>query len=388
VAVVNPRRSDCAYPFKSLAGVGVTFKLVEALFRGRGSLYHASRYLDVVALGTIADAVPLVGENRVLVREGLERLDRFTRPGLRALLDTIGLGGRRVSAGQVAFQVAPRLNAAGRIGSAEQSLRLLFATDPAEARACAEGLDNDNTRRRTLDEAAGREAAERVETELGWPDCASILLWSESWHPGILGIVASRLVERFHRPAILVGLDGDRGRGSCRSVAGLDLTRVLSECHGLLESWGGHAYAAGLTVRRDRLPELRARVESVVRERLDPEACVPSLRIDADVTLSECDIDLVEWVERLAPHGLDNAEPVFRVGEVAVDEVSRVGQGRHLRLRVRDGTGDAEAIGFGYAAHAEEILRSGRCALAFAPGRMDYMGETRVQLRLRGVRAL
>jgi single-stranded-DNA-specific exonuclease len=385
VAVVDPHRLDCPYPFKSLAGVGVTFKLVEALLERRGQRRRASEFLDVVALGTIADVVPLVGENRALARLGLESLSRTSRPGLRALIEVSGLAGKRITGGQAAFMLAPRMNAAGRMGHAEQALRLLLARDAGAAAALAESLDDDNRRRRALDEAVAREAGERVPKELGWPRCASILLWSEAWHPGVLGIVASRLVERFRRPTVLVALEGRLGRGSGRSVPGVDLTRVLDGCADLLETYGGHAFAAGMVVSRDQLPALRERLEQLVGERFDPELAAPCLEVDADVTLAECGPDLVGWLERLGPHGLDNPEPVYRA-TVSIESVSQVGGGKHLRLGVRDATGAREAIGFGMASRAEALVRSGRCELAFVPEHNEWMGETRVQLRLRELR--
>jgi single-stranded-DNA-specific exonuclease len=384
-AIVNPLRPGCPYPFKSLAGVGVTYKLVDALLRGLGRRQRALEFLDVVALGTIADVVPMVGENRILATHGLERLNHTGHLGLRALLERSGLAGRRVTSGQIAFVLAPRINAAGRMGHAEQALRLLLARDEGEARACAESLEDDNDRRRTFDEQVATEAAARVEHELGWPECASILLWSEQWHPGVLGIVASRMVERFQRPTLLVALEGDRGRGSGRSLSGLDLTRVLDGCGDLLEAYGGHALAAGVTVARARLPELRERFERLVRERAKPGDFVRRLELDADVTLSECDAPLVEWIERLAPHGLGNPEPVFRVARAEVGAVSVVGGGKHLRLTVRDGSGSAEAIGFGLGGQADAVRRSGLCALAFVPTLNEWNGVSRVQLKLKGI---
>jgi single-stranded-DNA-specific exonuclease len=386
VAVVNPHRPDCVYPFKPLAGVGVTFKLVQALFRGRGGLQRAREFLDVVALGTIADVVPLVGENRVLARLGLDQLNRLDRLGLRALVGAANLGGRRITSGHVAFVLAPRINAAGRMGNAEQGVRLLLARDEAEAQACAESLEEDNLRRRKFDEEALAEAARRIESELDWPRCASILLWSDRWHPGVIGIVASRLVERYQRPTVLVALDGERGRGSGRSLPGLDLNRLLHDCSDLLEAYGGHAFAAGLTVRRERLQALRERIERLVSERLSPEDCVPRLAVDHDVTMADCDLRLVDWLDRLSPHGLGNSEPVFRATGLAITQASTVGGGKHLRLQVRDVTGTGEAIGFGFGDRMREIAGTGRCDLAFVPSRNEWMGTTRVQLKLKGAR--
>jgi single-stranded-DNA-specific exonuclease len=385
-AVVNPRRPGCAYPFKTLAGVGVTFKLAQALLEGRGGLERAREFLDVVALGTIADVVPLTGENRVLARHGLDRLNDSPRPGLAALAEVAQIRGR-ITSREVAYVLAPRINAAGRMGNAEQGLRLLLARDDAEAFACAESLQEDNERRRGYDEKALAEALRLVESEPAEPERAALVLWSSEWHPGVIGIVASRLVERFQRPAVLVALQGERGRGSGRSLPGLDLTTVLARCDDLLEGWGGHALAAGLSVRRERLPEFRARVESLVREHRPAGAIAPRIVMDADVTLGDCNSGMVEWLERLSPHGLDNTEPLFRASGLVVESAATVGGGKHLRLGLSDGTGRAEAVGFGLGGRAAGLRRGSRCQAVFAPTRDEWQGVPRIQLKLRGVRA-
>lgn len=394
VAIVNPRRAGCGYPFKSLAGVGVTFKLAEALLEGRGGIERARDFLDVVALGTIADVVPLTGENRVLARLGLERMNQAPRPGLLALADRADIRGR-ITSREVAFRLAPRINAAGRMGNAEQGLRLLMARDADEGRALAESLEEDNVRRRGFDERTLLDAVERAQAEGKWPDCSAIVLWSDQWHPGVIGIVASRLVERFHRPTILVafgdgsgpgGAADQPGRGSGRSLPGLDLNQLLGRCGDLLESWGGHALAAGFSVRRDRLEEFRTRFDSLVRERMPPGSFAPRTVVDADVTLHECDLETVEWLDRLSPCGLDNAEPLFRATDLVVEAATTVGAGKHLRATLRDGTGRAEAVGFGLGARAADLPRGTRCHAVFVPTRNEWQGLTRVQLVLKGVR--
>jgi single-stranded-DNA-specific exonuclease len=286
----------------------------------------------------------------------------------------------------VAFVLAPRINAAGRMGNPEQGIHLLMARETGEAHAIAGSLEEDNQLRRRYDEQALEDAARRVETEGGWPQCSSILLWSETWHAGVIGIVASRLVERYQRPTVLVALDGERGRGSGRSVPGLDLNEVLGRCSDLLEAFGGHAFAAGLTVRRERLPELRTRLEALVRERLAPEACIPRLRLDTDVHLGECDMNLVGWLERMSPHGLDNPEPLFRAADLRVEHASAVGGGKHLRVLVRDATGVASGIGFGLGDLARQIGPGQRVDLACVPTRSEMLGEPRVQLKVKGLR--
>lgn len=385
VAIVDPLRPGCPYPFKALAGVGVTFKLAERLLKRRGGLEHARRYLDVVALGTIADVVPLVGENRVLAQLGLQLLNQQQRLGIRALADVAGSASRRITSGQVAFVLAPRINAAGRMGNAEQGLRLLQAREMGEAQDLAMSLEDDNRRRRESDEKVLREAEAMVEREIGYPECQSIVLWSEHWHPGVIGIVASRLVERYQRPALLVALDGDRGRGSGRSLPHLDLTRLLDACSDLLIAHGGHAFAAGLTIAREHLPALRERLERLVRERSRAEHFQSRLVLDTDVRADECDLDLVDALERLAPHGLDNAEPLFRLASVLPREVREVGDGRHLRVRL-PGPGDRTAIGFGLGPQAGEMRAAGPVDLAFAPTRNEWRGAVEVQLKLKSWR--
>ena len=385
-AIVNPRQPGCAYPFKHLAGVGVTYKLVEALLRGGGTRPAASDYLDIVAIGTIADVVPLIGENRVLARAGLSRIAQSQRLGLRALIEVAGLAGREITGGHVAFVLAPRINAAGRMGNAEQGMRLLLSREPEEARACAESLEEDNQRRRTADEQVLIEATEVVQRELKWPDCASIVLWSDRWHPGVIGIVASRLVERYQRPTVLIAVQGERGRGSGRSLPGLDLNALLTRCSDLLEAHGGHAFAAGLTVRTERLPALRERIEALVAEELAVDRFVPRLTIDAEAGLGECDMTLIQSLERMSPHGFDNPEPVFAARGVSLDSVTTVGGGKHLKVRLRDATGVVDGIGFGLADRAARIRAGSVVDVAFVPSRNEWRGDMQVQLRLKDLR--
>ena len=387
-AIINPLQPGCPYPFKPLAGVGVAFKLVEVLLGGRGGLDRASKYLDVVALGTIADVVPLVGENRILARMGLEQLNRGERLGLRALIKVARLSGKRITSGQVAFVLAPRINASGRVGNDEQGLRLLMATQDGEADACAEGLEGDNNKRRELDAKALEQACRMVETELDPAGC-SILLWSKDWNPGVIGIVASRLVERYRRPAVLVGGEAARPngwRGSGRSLPGLDLTKLLDGCRDLLVSHGGHAFAAGLTVDPARLPELRERFESLVRVEYRPERFTPRIEVDDDLPLAGCTSDLVEWLDRMAPHGLENPEPQFQMLGARVERITQVGNRQHLRFNVVEDGRHVEAIGFGMGDQAEALRRAGTADIVFHPTRNEHNNEVRVQLKLKALR--
>ncbi len=406
-AIVNPLQPGCSYPFKHLAGVGVTFKLVQQLLDARqGELAFdlgedAKTYLDVVALGTIADVVPLVGENRVLARLGLDRLGLNTRLGLKALLDESpkrftarnGSAAKPLNSTHVAFVLAPRINAAGRMGKAERGLELLLAEQPDEAKRLAKELEGLNDDRRVRDGAV-REAANQIaDGQLtAHPEQRSLVLWDEAWHQGVIGIVASRLVERLHRPTVLISLHDGIGRGSGRSIPGVDLTRILQDCDDLLVTHGGHAFAAGLTVERDKLEAFKARFEQLVAEALEGRDALPPIEYEAELTPEDCDLDLVEQLERLAPFGLRNTEPVFRMNQVRILHAKEVGQGKHIRFDVvsaREERGSSlEAIGFGLAEHHSlDHFRSGRSAdLLVVPTRNDYRDQTRVQLKVRDIK--
>jgi single-stranded-DNA-specific exonuclease len=384
-AVINPQQPGCGYPFRALAGVGVTFKLSERLLQGKGGIDHARRYLDVVALGTIADVVPLVGENRILASAGLELLNRGERPGLKALKTVARLEGKHISSSHVAFVLAPRINAAGRMGDAEQGLRLLMATQAGEAQACADALEGDNNRRRERDRVVLQEAEDQIRALPA--DSSAYVLWSKGWHVGVIGIVASRLVERYRRPAILIALEGERGRGSGRSLPGLNLVAMLEQCSDLLVTHGGHAIAAGLSVTPENLEALRERVERLVREQHDPARTVPRIEVDDELDPEHCGFDLVDWVERLSPHGLDNPEPVFQMLGVRLEHATAVGNRKHLRLRVRGRQGTSlDAIGFGMGDQVSAMQDAGRADLLFVPTRNEWDGESRVQLKLKAAR--
>ena len=401
VAIVNPLQPGCGYPFKSLAGVGVAFKLVERLFRDRGGLEHTAKWLDVVALGTIADVVPLVGENRVLARLGLDRMNRQLRPGLRALAARAGLrepngSWKPVTATRVAFNLAPRLNAAGRMGDAADALQLLQAPDAVTAERIAHQLEARNDERRARSDQAQTLARRLYEDAVERGHCrSSIVLWSKEWHPGVVGIVATRLAEQEHKPTLLLtqterpGANGagagSTWRGSGRSIPGVDLTKLLGECDDLLVGHGGHAFAAGLELVTENLEAFRARFDELAA-RDCAEGGGPALLVDAEVTPSDCTLELVDWIERLAPHGLENGEPVFQWLGAEVQKASTVGQkAEHLRLELGERDARLQAIGFHMGQRVQ--VESGRTAdLAFTPTRNEWNGETRVQLKLREVR--
>ncbi|NMB25376.1 MAG: single-stranded-DNA-specific exonuclease RecJ [Firmicutes bacterium] len=398
LAVINPNRSDCPYPYKELAGVGVALKLAHALALSMlGSAENADalvgRHLDLVALGTVADVVPLRGENRILVHLGLEAFARES-VGLQALLKVAGLDdGRDLSATNLAFGLAPRLNALGRLDDASTGVRLLLSEDPDEARGLAKMLDEANQERRAIERAITEEAMARVEAELDMDEEWAIVLASPDWHPGVIGIVASRLVEKYHRPTILISLQDELGKGSGRSIEGFDMHKALESLSHLLERFGGHKMAAGLSIRAPLVEELRKELNQLARMHLREEDLVPKLSLDADVALCEINHALLEELQSLAPYGAGNPEPVLMVQDVILERSYLVGKGQdHLKLLV-SGTDVAgassdsfEAIGFRMGDQLDLVEGAKRVDLAFRPKINEWNGRVSIDLQLRDVR--
>ncbi len=385
LAVVNPRRADCPYPDKHLAGAGVAFKLVQALCRRTGRTGWLPAFAKLAAIGTLADAVPLRGENRVIARVGLDGLTAGPNSvGLQALLDASGLAGRRVESEDVAFRVAPRINAAGRMQSADLAARLLLATgrqQAALAQQLAEELDGENVRRRA-EEAVIAAAAQRAVGEDPQADDARLLVvWGEGWHRGVIGIVASKLVETFARPAIVLSVDGATARGSGRSVPGFDLLAALEQCADLCTRFGGHRQAAGLELPAERLPELRRRLGAHARARLGTEELVHRLEIDDTLTLTDIRRPLVEGLRALEPFGSGNPRPVFRATRVEVIDGPRTMKEQHLRMTVRQGGARFRAVAWRAADRAAffEAHRAG-LQLAFSVVENTYQGHTSTEL--------
>lgn len=382
-AVVNPRRSDCPYPEKGLSGTGVAYKLCELV----GSTAGASRedlagYLDLVALATVADLVPLTGENRVLVSYGLRRLKASRVKGLTALLAASGVTPDDVTAGRLGFVLAPRINAAGRMGDAAEALQLLLTEDAREAARLASRLEETNQVRRDEDGRTLDEALELLAEEYDPDSDFGLVLWSEGWHPGVIGIVASRVVERVHRPVVLVALEGDEGRGSARSIPGLHLYEALAECSNHLGRFGGHRQAAGMDVARHALPAFRKAFNAAARARLAPEDLHPALVPDVEVSLSHVDLELTHWLSYLGPHGIGNPGPLFLARGVSLGEPRLVGEG-HLKATLESEDARLDAIGFGLGVrHPPDSLRDGLFDVLFRLERNEWRGVARPQARL------
>jgi len=382
-AVVNPRRPDCPYPEKGLCGTGVAYKMCELV----GSLVRGSRddltsYLDLVALATVADLVPLTGENRVLVTYGLRRMAASRVKGLTALLEASGVPPTDVTAGRLAFVVAPRINAAGRIGEAADALRLLLTEDSGEAARLASGLEETNRLRRDEDRRTLDEALELLAEGYDPASDFGVVLWSEGWHPGVIGIVASRVVEQVHRPVVLVALDGEEGRGSARSIPGLHLYEALAECSAHLGRFGGHRQAAGMDVARDALPAFREAFNAAARGRLRAEDLRPALLPDLEVFLEDLDLELAHWLSYLGPHGIGNPGPLLLARGVALGGAKLVGE-NHLKASLESGGSRLDAIGFGLAErYAPEAVGEGLFDVLFKLERNEWRGVARPQARL------
>jgi len=381
-AVVDPQQPGDTSGLGMLCGTGIAFMLARALVPALGlPAAYPMHLLDLVALGTVADVVPLTGPNRALVRHGLRLLTRTRWTGVQALLETSGLAGKDLRSGQVGFILAPRLNAAGRLGDAMDGVRLLLSDDPAEARALADRLERMNTERQALDQRILEEALQQAEREASVDQHAALVLVGDGWHPGVVGIVASRVVERWGRPAFLIGLDGELGRGSGRSISRFDLHAALLACGDLLERYGGHRMAAGLTIRRDRVPAFRERFRAVAAETLTPADLGPEQRVDLEIGLDGATEDLERLVRHLEPCGMGNPAPVFGVRGASFAEWQTVGQG-HLKGNLRQGGQRLSAIGFNLAETARGWIGQGRVDAAFRLERNEFRGNSTLQARL------
>ena len=381
-AVVNPRREDCESPSKELCGAGVAFKLAQAVCSELDMAENAPLHvLDLVAMATVADIVPLIGENRTLVRFGLKMMERTRWPGLRALLAVTGLAGKQIRAGQVGFVLGPRLNAAGRVGDAMDGLRLLLTDDEHAAHDLARSLDTINARRQEIDERILAEAIDDIEHTVDLESSLGLVLAREGWHPGVIGIVASRIVERYHRPTILVALEGDEGRGSGRSIPGFDLHDALGRSAEHLDRWGGHRAAAGLTLRRDRLEPFRAAFNEVAAQELSAEDLIPAQRIDIVGTVSSFDAELERLMRHLEPFGPGNPAPILGVERAFARSPETVGS-NHLKFTLEDDSGKLPAIGFDWADRVEQDWWRRPVDVALRLDRHEWRGRSSLQARV------
>ena len=358
VAILNPHRSDCSFPDTGLSGAGLAFYLIiglRARLRESGWFHHRAvpdvrRYLDVVTLGTIADMVPLKGVNRVLARRGLMELGSSSRPGVVALKQVAGISSLEVSTGHVAFKLGPRINAAGRMDHGRKVVEMLTTDSLEQARRIAEELEQHNRERQEVEARVLGEAVKQAEQLPGQEDRLSFVVGAEGWHPGVVGIVASRLVERFYRPAVVVGFAGEEGKGSARSIRGFHVVEGFRRCAELLEKFGGHEMAGGLSIKREKFSLFAERFEEVVRSSLNPEDLVPMLEVDAQLDFRDIQLGVVRQVRGLGPFGVGNPEPLFLSRGIELVSRRDFNGGARFRLRqsgrMLGGVGFRETRGF------------------------------------------
>lgn len=391
VAVVNPNREDCSYGERLLAGAGVAYKLCEALARALGRDDEALRYrLDLVALATIADLAPLSGENRVLVHYGLRVLRESRHAGVRALLRTAGLQADAVTTGQVSHVLAPRLNALGRLGDAERALRLLLTDSETEAAALALESEQENRRRQTLDRTTLDEALAELDAHGDPQHDVGVVIAGRGWHPGVIGIVASRVVERVHRPVFMLAVDERAGtaRGSGRSIAGVHLIEAVRACAPLLQRYGGHRQAAGLELAVHNVAEFRRAFNDAVRAQLGANSLVPRLAIDVEARLDQLDSPLLRYLPHLGPFGMGNPLPVFAVRRAVVRGMPRIVGSDHLRLMLEQDGAALPAIGFRMAERLGSGIASGAAVdAAFQLQEDRWRGGSSMQAKLLDLRA-
>jgi single-stranded-DNA-specific exonuclease len=390
-AVVNPKRHDCSYPDKNLAGVGVALKLVQAICGKAGKSAWLPAFVKIASIGTLADVVPLVGENRIIAKLGLQMLTKGPhKVGLRALLEAAGLNGKTIDSYHIGFMVAPRINAAGRMSTPDIATRLLLAADEGmadEARALAEQLEAENTKRRQEDQDILAKAKKIVETDPEVGAHSVLVVAGEGWHRGVIGIVASKLVDAFYRPAIVLSIDGDTAHGSCRSIAGFDMLGCLESCAPLMKRFGGHKAAAGLQLETSRIKEFRLAVNAHAGTCLGPDDLRPRLWLDGPLAFHDLNERVMSEFAALAPFGPGNPRPKFHTGPVAIVDGPRLLKERHLKMSMRQDGRVLRAIQWNSAEREPHLTaKKDGVEIAYTVEENEYQGNKYVELRLEDFR--
>lgn len=387
IAILDAKRSDCNYPFKELCGCGVGFKFMQALSIDHGwPLDRLFRYLDLVAIATCSDIVPVVGENRILVHQGIQVINTHTRPGIRALMEVAGYSQiREVS--NIVFGLGPRINAAGRIAHATAAVNLLLSDNEQSARDFASGLNDHNTTRKDFDSSITGEALLMIEEDSFLRDAWSTVLYKDTWHKGVIGIVASRCIEKYYRPTIILTKSGDYVAGSARSVLGFDVHEAIGDCEDLLIQFGGHMYAAGLTMKAENIPAFRERFEEVVRKKITEEQRIPQIVVDTKIQLDQINFKFYNILRQMAPFGPQNMQPIFVAEGLKDTGRSRLLKEQHLKLSVKQESGHVcEAIGFGMPQYFERIKKGDKFNLCFSIEENEFNGERSLQLQIRDIK--
>ncbi|MDD3087588.1 MAG: single-stranded-DNA-specific exonuclease RecJ [Candidatus Omnitrophica bacterium] len=380
VGIINPKVNASPYKYRDLAGVGVAFKLCQAL--SGSSLIDE---LDLVAIGTVADVVPLTGENRIIVKEGLKVISKARRPGLKALINKAGIRGNKFNPAFISFILAPRLNASGRIGSAQDSLNLLLSSDDEKAQELADLLEQHNRARQRLESRIMEEAEAIINKDVNFKEHKVIVVAKENWHQGVLGIVASKLADRFYRPAIVISLNEKMCKGSARSIKNFHLFNALGECSRFLDGFGGHAHAAGLTITRESIDDFRDSINRLAHKQLSLEDLLPSLDIDMELGLSDLEEKAVGELEKLAPFGVGNREPLFLTRKLKLKGEPRDLARETLKFYVSDGCYTREVIGFGMRALKNSLKEAEAFDMVYTARMDNWLNEASVILEAKDI---
>ncbi len=382
-AVVNPKRPDSSYPFRELAGVGVAFKLVAALMGDQQAALE--RYAGLVALGTVADVMPIIGENRIIVSEGLERLAVPHSSGLEMLLRESGMWGKKLTAGTISYVLAPRINAAGRLGNAGLAAELFLTKDPERAQELAASLCEQNKLRQAAENQILDQTLAILRREYNPLEDKIIVLAGEGWHHGVVGIVSSRLCDRYSCPVVLISLEGEMGKGSGRSIKGFNLFEALSDAGGLLDKYGGHELAAGLTIQRGNIEAFKQRITAYAAENLQQKCLNPIVQIDCEISPEWINLENVEGLSALEPFGMKNPQPVFMMADMLVEEIMPISSDRHVRLSLRKGGAVYTAMLFGTGTGGCNFAQGNYIDVAFHLEINEFRGKRTVQLNVRDV---
>ena len=379
-AIINPKMNNPRYGYRDLAGVGVAYKLCQAL---SGSLLFEE--LDLVSLGTIADVVPLTGENRVIVKEGLSRLLHTKKVGLRALIESSGISNKKINTTFVSFVLGPRINASGRIDTAEVALALLLSQEEGKAKELAKVVETHNRQRQRIESKILEEAQDLIDREINFKEHKIMVLAKEDWHPGVLGIVAAKLADRFYRPTIIISLNERLCRGSGRSVKDFHLFQALVECKDFLENFGGHSHAVGLVVTKERLQDFKSAINRLAKEKLLAEDLIPHLDIDVSIALSDLNTAIIEELDDLEPFGADNPGPLFYTPGLKLKGAPQVLGKNTLKFWVSDGKTTHQAVGFGLGYLKDSLIVADSFDLIYTPRIDDWQGEDNICLEFKDI---
>ena len=387
-AVLNPKQKGCEYPFKGLCGCGVAFKLISALSEKSGIGQNVGlNYLDLVALATSADMVPILDKNRVLVHGGLDQLEESKSPGIHQLLVQTGLVGESLNVGKLVFGLAPKINAAGRMGDANRTVELLTTSDKTRAEELASILVRENKRRQLIQEDIVNDAIRLVHSQIDLENNKVVIIGAKGWHPGVVGIVASRIKDEFSRPAIVIAFDKEGiGKGSARSIPNLDLYEALSYAAKFLEGYGGHSMAAGLTVREDKFENFKSLFLRNVNKILTNDDLIPAISIDGEMALTDINSRFMRFLEKLGPFGPGNMRPKFVSRNLSISGQPRLmGNGEHIRFIVSQNGRNYPAVGFKLSSHYEDLIRGVPVDIAYVVEVNQWQGQSNIQLNVRDI---